>query len=135
MEETIKKLIKEGKGATLNRAKIMTAGQGRNGKSATIRSLLAGQDFNPNLESTIGADTTKNDCQVNQTEINGKWKLLNDDEKKDIAAKHQARTLKEESRNPTKNKIKMKMMKKFQKIKQTNKKQELLLWMKKRKMK
>jgi len=66
MEETIKKLIKEGKGATLNRAKIMTAGQGRNDKSATICSL-AGQDFNPNLESTIGADTTKNDCQVNQS--------------------------------------------------------------------
>ena len=34
----------------------MTAGQGRNDKSATICSL-AGQDFNPNLESTIGADT------------------------------------------------------------------------------
>ena len=44
----------------------MTAGQGRNGKSATICSL-AGQDFNPKLESTIGADTTKNDCQVNQS--------------------------------------------------------------------
>jgi len=44
----------------------MTAGQGRNDKSATICSL-AGQDFNPNLESTIGADTTKNDCQVNQS--------------------------------------------------------------------
>ena len=116
MEETINRLIKEGKGATLNRAKIMTAGQGRNGKSATIRSLT-GQDFNPKLESTIGADTTKNDCQVNQTEINGKWKLLSDDEKKDIAAKHQARTLKEESRNPTKNKIKQ----------MNNKKQELLL--------
>ena len=44
---------------------------------------------------------------INQTEINGEWKLLSDDEKKGYCCKkHQARTLKEESRNPTKNKIK-----------------------------
>ncbi len=63
-------LLKGGE-SELNRAKIMTAGPGRAGKSATIRSLT-GKDFDPNLESTIGADASQT-CQVNRTENVVNW--------------------------------------------------------------
>lgn len=52
-----------------NRSKIMVIGQGRSGKTATIRSLL-GQPFDDNLDSTIGARLTQ--IQTT-TRASGEW--------------------------------------------------------------
>ncbi len=92
MIDTINRLINNGGKSSLNRAKIMTGGRGRAGKSATIRSLT-GQSFNPSLESTIGADA-KNDCEVDIKYADNEWKFLNDEVRKEIASQHQARAYK-----------------------------------------
>ena len=52
-----------------NRSKIMVVGQGRSGKSATIRSLL-GQPFAQDVDSTIGARITQ--IQTT-TKTSGEW--------------------------------------------------------------
>src|SRR5690606_37264639 len=55
--------------SSLNRGKIMMTGPGRAGKSATVRSLK-GLAFDPNLESTIGADASAT-CSVTRNEVTG----------------------------------------------------------------
>ena len=45
-------------GAPWMRSKLMVIGQGRAGKTATIRSLTC-EEFDPNLASTLGASLTQ----------------------------------------------------------------------------
>jgi hypothetical protein len=54
----------------------MMTGPGRAGKSGTVRSLL-GKPFNPNLESTIGADASQT-CSVDRNENVVNWKEIVD---------------------------------------------------------
>jgi len=59
--------IKESVEASWNRARVMLVGQGKAGKSATVRSLL-GLSFNPQWDSTIGADVSETEARKN-----GRW--------------------------------------------------------------
>ena len=52
------KALSEEQSGQWRRSKLMIIGQGRAGKSATVRSLL-GQPFDENLESTVGAQLTQ----------------------------------------------------------------------------
>jgi GTPase SAR1 family protein len=65
-------VLASGASAPLGRAKATMAGPGRAGKSATVRSLL-GKKFDPNLESTVGADASQS-CVVERTGQIVGWK-------------------------------------------------------------
>src|ERR1700761_1782067 len=83
-------MLKTGGSGPLSRGKLMMTGPGRAGKSATVRSLL-GKSFNPNLESTIGADASQT-CSVDRNENVVNW---NEKEKTSTFAEHSARAVAE----------------------------------------
>uniref|UniRef100_A0A7S3PM47 non-specific serine/threonine protein kinase n=1 Tax=Aplanochytrium stocchinoi TaxID=215587 RepID=A0A7S3PM47_9STRA len=86
-----------------SRSRIMFVGQGRAGKSATVRSLL-GHDFEENLDSTVGAF-------VSESESTGKdvnWKSMKTKEAGEHASRFAARILFDKSRQPRKRKTKRK---------------------------
>mmetsp|Transcript_11683 Transcript_11683/g.13550 ORF Transcript_11683/g.13550 Transcript_11683/m.13550 type:complete len:985 (+) Transcript_11683:161-3115(+) len=60
------------------RCKLMVVGQGRAGKSATVRSLI-GEKFDPNLDSTVGASLT----QTRTTANDATWNKLSQEHKVD----------------------------------------------------
>ena len=62
--------LNSGEKAPWYRGKLMVIGEGRAGKTATIRSLLK-QKFIANLESTVGVDTSET-----QTGGNESWRTL-----------------------------------------------------------
>jgi len=55
-----------------NRAKLMIVGQGKAGKSATVRSLL-GESFNEKWDSTIGVNLTQVRSRNNNKGSNSQW--------------------------------------------------------------
>ena len=72
------------------RCKMMVVGEGRAGKSSTIRSLL-GKSFVPALASTIGAETGET-CSIDRTDNVVNWQIVNSD-KGDEMALHTARAV------------------------------------------
>mmetsp|Transcript_9115 Transcript_9115/g.10493 ORF Transcript_9115/g.10493 Transcript_9115/m.10493 type:complete len:956 (+) Transcript_9115:224-3091(+) len=61
--------LQAGSSCRWGRSKLMVIGQGGAGKTSTVRALL-GQTFNPNWDSTVGADLKKTDTSGwNETEI------------------------------------------------------------------
>lgn len=56
-KQAFKELLNKN-GAPWMRAKLMVVGQGRAGKTATIRSLTC-EDFDPKLKSTLGASVSQ----------------------------------------------------------------------------
>eukprot|EP00511_Aplanochytrium_stocchinoi_P003789 CAMPEP_0204824340 /NCGR_PEP_ID=MMETSP1346-20131115/2366_1 /ASSEMBLY_ACC=CAM_ASM_000771 /TAXON_ID=215587 /ORGANISM="Aplanochytrium stocchinoi, Strain GSBS06" /LENGTH=963 /DNA_ID=CAMNT_0051951435 /DNA_START=109 /DNA_END=3000 /DNA_ORIENTATION=+ len=61
--------LQSGSSVRWGRSKLMVIGQGGAGKTSTVRALL-GQTFNPNWDSTVGADLKKTDTSGwNETEV------------------------------------------------------------------
>lgn len=58
--------LKSGEKAPWYRGKLMVIGEGRAGKTATVRSLLK-KKFDANLESTIGVDTSETQAGGNES--------------------------------------------------------------------
>jgi len=63
LKRKIAKAVVDGGMAPWNRSKLMVIGQGRAGKTATVRALQ-GQSFVPDLESTIGASLTETHIRI-----------------------------------------------------------------------
>mmetsp|Transcript_15871 Transcript_15871/g.20336 ORF Transcript_15871/g.20336 Transcript_15871/m.20336 type:complete len:822 (+) Transcript_15871:462-2927(+) len=79
--------LKSDEKAPLNRSRLMFVGQGKAGKSATVRSLL-GKGFNPDWDSTIGADISERMT----SSATSKWRNP-DDLKGDFTSRFAARLM------------------------------------------
>jgi len=94
-----------------SRSRVMFVGQGRAGKSATVRSLL-GQEFVENLDSTVGAFVSESES----TDRDVKWEATSK-APGDHATKFAARILADKAKNgsnePRKNKSKRKTLVEF----------------------
>lgn len=76
------KALTEDQNGPWRRSKLMVIGQGRAGKSATVRSLL-GQTFEPNLPSTVGAHVSQSVVHSSSTS-DGIWKPVDAGESQDF---------------------------------------------------
>ena len=76
-----------------SQSKLMVVGEGRAGKTSTVRTLL-GEAFVQHLPSTVGANLThaRSDVQTN-------WKAIPDSQKDDVAVEAAVRKLKEEGKS------------------------------------
>mmetsp|Transcript_4362 Transcript_4362/g.5780 ORF Transcript_4362/g.5780 Transcript_4362/m.5780 type:complete len:955 (+) Transcript_4362:52-2916(+) len=68
-EKQFREALNSEESATWNRSRLMFVGQGKAGKTATVRSLL-GQPFVADWDSTIGADIS----EVKSTREKGEWR-------------------------------------------------------------
>jgi len=98
-QSAFKEAIKFGGAAPWSRSKLMMVGEGRAGKSSTVRSFL-NKDFDPNLASTVGADTTSTVSVDRQDVVN--WiEKKNDGEFSEMAARAAARMIRKKDDETT----------------------------------